>query len=316
MLWVRYLRALLGENQWQSSLTMDTEVQLSYQASFEMMYESLVREFAPKEQGIFGSDRVQDTGLRHYSNIAICVRALLPLSFTGIPTLDQSLLGLLSLYYGSLHGDAGLKELAYSSYVFALGQYSLISCAHLHIGLDADVRISERHNHPGYRKPSTPTRRSKSLAVLRTTSHEKGWLSVLQGTTSEPLYWSRNSPATRSNKAYDSECIPRYSNYFHQLTFLCGPVTGLLVQHWSYALQLNMTSIELQRNLLSYVHGVPEKLESRETLSRGLEREKTMADSTAQLILEAEPFLSSCYEGLICLQTPLRIVSRYFDSLN
>jgi hypothetical protein len=426
MLWIRYLRALLAEHQWSSSLAMDFDVQLSYQASYKITYQSLVSEFAPKKQGIFGSDRVQDPGLKHYSNIATCVRALIPLSSTGIPALDHSLLGLLGLYYGSLHGDAGLKQLAYSSYASALGEYSrlidrvldkntnkasrsyhtfiYISISmqmfeyvsgitaqsggtdnHLHMrgalkalqycgpeplqkyfGMQKAFRglrgaaifdaieqrketflgrsewlgippadeksMRDRLNDVGVFIPevlerfdklpsnfTAETFESGSSLLARITelqSKLEGWLSMFQGTTSEPLYWSRNSSSMSANEQYDPECAPKYSNHFHQTAFLCGPVAGLLVLHWSFALHLSMTSIELQKNLLSYVRGVQEKLGSRDTLSSGLEREKALAESTAQLILEAEPYLSSCYEGLICLQAPLRTVAKYFDSLS
>lgn len=101
MLWIRYLRRLLAERQWSSSLALDQNVRPSYKTSHELVYQALLNDFRPKNQGIFSGDRIEGTGTKHYSNIATCVRALLPLSSLRVPTLDLSLLSLLSLYYGS-----------------------------------------------------------------------------------------------------------------------------------------------------------------------------------------------------------------------
>ncbi|KFY10711.1 hypothetical protein V491_07518 [Pseudogymnoascus sp. VKM F-3775] len=144
----------------------------------------------------------------------------------------------------------------------------------------------------------------------------EGWLSALQMTTSVPLYWSRDLPVTNYHRHHDTECVPKYSNKFHQLVFHSGPVAGLLVHYWSFRLQLCMTSVKLQQGLLGYVSEVPEQVPAQEQLSQSLQKEQALADSTAQLILGAEPSLSSCFEGFVCLQPPLRIVTSYFESLN
>ncbi|KFY01721.1 hypothetical protein V490_00795 [Pseudogymnoascus sp. VKM F-3557] len=428
MLWIRYLRSLLAERQWSSSLTLDQNVRPSSQSSHELVYQALLNDFRPRDHGIFSGDRIDVAGTKHYSNIATCVRALLPLSTLRIRTLDLSLLSLLSLYYGCLHGDAGLEELAYSSYTIALGQYSHL-LTHF---LSKDAKVSpsayqafmyisiSMHMFEHLRAAATQSAEYRphmqgALAVLEaggpqplltscgmqkafsglrgvavftaieqreqtffaepawlnipfehvkksTRDHltdlgvhipnllqcfdllsastttwytaenfETGmslltqitdleqklewWLSGVETTTSEPLYWPRNLPTT-SERNYDTECVPKYSNKFHQLVFQCGPVAGLLVHYWSFRLQLAITSIKLQQSLLSHIGQVPERAVFKEKLSQGLEKEQALADDTAQLILGAEPSLSSCFEGFVCLQPPLRIVTNYFETLN
>lgn len=144
----------------------------------------------------------------------------------------------------------------------------------------------------------------------------EGWLSGLETTASEPLYWPRNLPTTHDRKYHDAECVPKYSNKFHQLVFHSGPVAGLLVHYWSFRLQLGITSIKLQQSLLSHVSQMPERALFRERLSQSLQKEQALADDTAQLIVGAEPSLRSCFEGFVCLQPPLRIVTSYFETLN
>lgn len=78
------------------------------------------------EGGIFGGDQVEGTGTKHYSNIATCIRALIPLSSLRVLALDHSLLSLLSLYYGRLNADLGLVDFAHLDYTIALGQYSRV----------------------------------------------------------------------------------------------------------------------------------------------------------------------------------------------
>lgn len=429
MLWIRYLRCLLAERQWSSSLALDQNVRPSYKTSRELVYQALLNDFRPKSQGIFSGDRIEGTGTKHYSNIATCVRALLPLSSLRIPTLDLSLLSLLSLYYGSLHGDAGLEEFAFSSYTIALGQYSHLLTRFL--SKDAKVSASayqafmyisismhmfehlraaatqsaeyrphmqgalaalqasgpqplltscgiqkafcglrgvavftaiEQREQTFFAEPdwlgipfehvnkstrdhltdlgvhipnllqcfdllsaSTTTgykalhfETGMSLLTQITDLEQKlgGWLSALETTTSEPLYWPRNLPRTHDRKHHDAECVPKYSNKFHQLVFHSGPVAGLLVHYWSFRLQLGITSIKLQQSLLSHVSQAPEQAIFQEKLSQSLQREQALADDTAQLILGAEPSLSSCFEGFVCLQPPLRIVTNYFETLN
>lgn len=429
MLWIRYLQTLVGEHRWSTSLAMDQNVGLCHRESVALVYQALLSEFAPKDQGIFSGDRIESTEPKYYSNIATCIRALLPLSTLRIQIIDDSLLSLLGLYYGSLHGDTGLDQLAYAGYTKALGQYSRLLIRFL--SQDAEVSTSayqaflytsiimQMFEHlRGVATHSTdyqlhmsgalkalrccgPQTLSMSLGMQKTfcslrevavfaameqreqmflaeenwlqipfqnfdksmrdrltaigvhipgllqssdafsiriandsslTCSEAGmslltrvaeiqgrlksWLCMLESTTSKPLYWSRNLPTTHTYQYRDFECTPKYSNTFHQLCFLSGPTTGLLVHHWTFALQLSMISIELQHLLLKNLGQSPEREHIQESLARDIEKERELADETAKLILAAEPYLSSCFEGLVCLQPPLRIVAKYFEELH
>ncbi|KAK5127600.1 hypothetical protein LTR85_006940 [Meristemomyces frigidus] len=140
------------------------------------------------------------------------------------------------------------------------------------------------------------------------------WLYLLRTSTSAPLYWPRGLPITHS-EASDIECSRKYDNKFHQLNFANGPIAGLLAHCWSLKLELLMTSIDVHKVLLDGRDRKLEMLPVPETLSHDLERDHLEAEETARLILEAEPYLASCFEGVLCLQSPLRIVARYFERL-
>jgi hypothetical protein len=427
---IRHLRSLLAGHQWSTSLAIDQNVGLAYQASRKLLYETLLSEYSPRKKvGIFSGDRIQGMGgLKHYSNVATCIRAILPFSSLRISVLDHALLALLALYYGRLHAEPGLVELAHSCYTSALGQYSRIleqflskdtrnstqayqvfTCIsialqmfeilrepatqikehqpHVHGALNAlqscgpqllqtslDLRaafrglrgmavfvaIEQREltflaepdwlnvsledvgktmrdqlNDIGLQIPALLKRFDELAADITLQSAPRGaecgmqllitiadlqgrlegWLEAFKNTTPEPLYWSRNLPISHANNNNDLECVPKDSSKDHQLYFLSGSVAGLLVHHWSFVLQLSMTSIELQRILLSHSDQLAVQLPVREILSQGLQREQALADSTAKCILAAEPYLSSCFEGLICLHWPLQIIARYFHSL-
>ena len=51
-------------------------------------------------------------------------------------------------------------------------------------------------------------------------------------------------------------------------------------------------------------------------LARGLEKERKRCEQTARLILEAQPYVGSCFEGLLAIQSPLRIVAKYYIRAN
>lgn len=94
--------------------------------SAQTIYAALLADFEPRKGGgIFGADRVNLPSFVHYSNVATCIRTLIPLAMLSVPLLNRSIFGLLSLYYGLLHGNGGLVQLARSSYTATLGHYSL-----------------------------------------------------------------------------------------------------------------------------------------------------------------------------------------------
>ncbi|KAK4549926.1 hypothetical protein LTR36_005227 [Oleoguttula mirabilis] len=360
--------------------------------------------------------------------MATCIRSLLPVAALGIPIVDRAVFSLLTLYYGRLHGDAGLVEFARSTYTVALGQYSrrletaftkdqgalgqvqyqIFMCTsmalqffeHLneiemmgpghqaHVGgalkalkscgpqalrkspgmtmafggfrgvalfvaikqrastflaepewlkltsQNHDQSMRDRLNNIGLEIPALLEAADELSASIETEvsaqSFDVGlqllmnvselqrkleqWLYSLRTSTSVPLYWPRGLPITHS-EASDVECSRKYDNKFHQLNFSCGPIAGLLAHCWSLKLELLMASVDLHQLLLDNNDRSPDVLSIPESLSSDLHRDRSEAEETARLILETEPYLASCFEGVICLQAPLRIVARYFDRL-
>lgn len=83
---------------------------------------ALVEDFQPlAPTRIFSGDRLSSKN-PIYSNIALCIRALLPAMALNWKVLDMSMFSLLSAYMGGLKGDKKLSALAQSSYISALGE--------------------------------------------------------------------------------------------------------------------------------------------------------------------------------------------------
>jgi hypothetical protein len=398
--------------------------------SAQSTYAALLADFEPRRGGgIFGADRVDIPSFVHHSNVATCIRALIPLSVHSVPLLDRAVFSLLSLYYGFLHGNAGLVQLARSSYTVTLGHYSqqlttalslpkkmhslsyrVLICAsialqflehlndvdvhgqgHLaHIdgalsmlkdvgaelinsstdiqaafcgfrGIVAFVAIERRapnflgetawlHTPWEYASKTMRDRLNdigllipgelqstdnlvaemqngkmtpmcfvdlsllKLNAISAIQRRLDDWLYHLKMETEGPLYWPLlNSPVGVKAQA-DLECQPTYSNNFHRTVFSCGPIAGILAQFWSFQLELLLTRITLHEKILQCCDEEHPILPSARNITlKSLDRDSTQADGVARLILQAEPRLSSCFEGLLCIQAPLRSVVRYLE---
>ena len=423
-------RSALARYELQSSLTRELAA-LSADPSLMLgTYSALLSEFQPsKAVGIFSADRVTTLRSKHYSNVATCVRALLPLAAMRIPMLDHSLFSLLALYYGLLHGDVGLVRIARSSYTSALSQYSrrlgtvmtqktngsskpyqVFLCASIALQFFEHLNDIEVHGagHLAHidgalrflqsfepramqksagmrmafsglrgivafvaverRKPSflsepewldlpyqgaTKTTRDylNDLGLLlpkylksaddvlsemrddvltldsaidrcqhllnEMSSFQRQfdrWLYLLTLEAPGHLYWALSDPIVESVDYQDPECERKYSNSFHQQAFASAPVAGLLIHYWSFQLELLMTTIQLQEAVIYYSSKQPSiPLPTSQITESNLRRDRARAEEAAQLILQAEPQLSSCFEGLVCVQSPLRIVTRYFE---
>lgn len=393
-------------------------------------YTALLDDFHPQRAiGIFSGDRVEIPAWTHHSSMATCIRALLPLASRGNDMLDRSIFCLLAMYYGRLHGNAGLVALARTNYADTLTQYRRLlsdtmavstpesSRSHLvflfaslalqlfehlsdievygtgHVAhLDGvlgflqnleprtlqqsrDLRMAfsgfrgmavyvtiERRK-PNFLADSTwlhlpfqesrKTKRDRlielglqipgllnradqillkvqadvlrpedfvdqALLLLNDVStlrkEFEQWLYELKVSTPGPLYWMRGEPTANVAEADDTECKRKYSNGFHQLIFPCGPIAGLLLHYWTFQLELLMTVTDVQENIIYHSHRLEPSLQlNSKTTSAHLVRDRAEADETAQSILQAEPYVGSCFEGLVSLQSPLRIVARYFE---
>ena len=140
------------------------------------------------------------------------------------------------------------------------------------------------------------------------------WLYDLTLATPGPLYWTKGTPVVRTIIHVDFECQPRTSNPIRDLCFPCGSVAGLLIHYWTFQLQLSMSAIDIQRAMLMNI-AVDTVSDSQlaATTNRHLETDYVAAEEYAKLVLEGQPFVGSCFEGLLCLQSPLRIVGKYYD---
>lgn len=120
-----------------------------------------------------------------------------------------------------------------------------------------------------------------------------------------PIYWyTSDQPNIKPEE--DPICVPNLTAGTSKVSFRDGPRAGLLTHYWGYQLELIMGLLDLYKTelgdhsqLLDLVPGFDVDACLRE------------ADTLAHLILEAEPYLSSCLEGRITMQSPRETLLRY-----
>jgi hypothetical protein len=138
----------------------------------------------------------------------------------------------------------------------------------------------------------------------------EAWLARYQSLFTEPLFWSRSNSSSAIYHHDDAECQPKRVSKNSQLGFHSAPVAGILAAYASFRLELWMLAEQLRRKMVALDTSVEEAFsKSQDSLSR---QESDAAKKTAWLILEAMPYLSSCFEGNIVLQAPLKIVEEYY----
>lgn len=126
------------------------------------------------------------------------------------------------------------------------------------------------------------------------------WMDGVAGSIKDDLFWPSIHPKIGWSQLDDSECKPKHRSSFQQLSFPNGSIAGLLVHYWSFQLELFAAEEILQRHSQTLAEG-----DNSQNISR-------KADETAQLIMEAQPYLTSCLEGIIGLQLPMESVKRHF----
>ena len=138
----------------------------------------------------------------------------------------------------------------------------------------------------------------------------EAWLARYESMFIGPLFWSANDSSFAVNHYGDAECQPKHISKNSQLRFHSAPVAGILAAYASFRLELWMLADEL-RGKMALLNTGEEKAFSKnqDQLSR---QESNAARKTAWLILEAMPYLSSCFEGNVVLQAPLRIIEEYY----
>jgi hypothetical protein len=89
----------------------------------KIAYYSIVQEFRPRDRdGIFSGDRICRRR-PEFSNLAMCIRSLLPFASLGVKLFDLSIFSILALYFGKLRSNADLVRIAISSYTMALFEF-------------------------------------------------------------------------------------------------------------------------------------------------------------------------------------------------
>ncbi|KAF2171178.1 hypothetical protein M409DRAFT_18295 [Zasmidium cellare ATCC 36951] len=138
------------------------------------------------------------------------------------------------------------------------------------------------------------------------------WLHGLMANARGPLYWPRSQPRVATMPTTDGECSPRDRDNNYQLSFAYGPYAGLLVQYWTFQLELLMKIIDLRQAILARSGSPYVRKMTFDTLTEN----KSLADEISRLIFEAQIYLECCLEGFICMQLPLRTITKYFDRPN
>lgn len=125
-----------------------------------------------------------------------------------------------------------------------------------------------------------------------------------------PIYWyTGEQPYIKSEE--DPICVPHLSNGAYKVSLRDGPRAGLLARYWSFRLELVMGLWDLYKiEVVDHVQllDLVPSLDAASCLHE--------ANTLAQLILEAVPYLSSCLEGRITMQAPLETFGRYHEHMN
>lgn len=152
-------------------------------------------------------------------------------------------------------------------------------------------------------RSSSPTSGAACLPlgdIHRLHAKFESWLDELKKTASGDLFWPSSQTKVVREQAVDLECSPKHKSSLQQLVFANGTIAGLLVHYWAFQLELITAQDDLQRCL---------EVDGKNYVAQNASQK---ADETAQLIMEAHPYLTSCFEGIFGLQLPMESVKRYF----
>jgi hypothetical protein len=129
----------------------------------------------------------------------------------------------------------------------------------------------------------------------------ESWLEEVKNSIEGDLFWPSSQTKNFREQSSDPECSPKHKSGLQQLVFASGTVAGLLVHYWAFYLELITAQDDLQQCL---------KIDAKNAGTQTASSQK--ANETSQLIMEAHPYLTSCFEGIIGLQLPMESVKRYF----
>ena len=150
-----------------------------------------------------------------------------------------------------------------------------------------------------------PSQNSDVACLLLEETHRlhakfEAWMAGVKNLIKVDLFWPSSQTKGVRAQTIDPECSPKHKSSLQQLDFANGTVAGLLVHCWAFQLELLTAQDGLQRCL---------ELDEKNDFARNASQK---ADETAQLIMEAHPYLTSCFEGIIGLQLPMESVKGYF----
>lgn len=137
----------------------------------------------------------------------------------------------------------------------------------------------------------------------------QSWMDGVACSIRDDLFWPSVHPKVGWSQVVDAECKPKHRSSLQQLSFPNGSIAGLLVHYWSFQLELFAAEDILQRHVQTSGADDGARSGSATGESQTISRK---ADETAQLIMEAQPYLTSCLEGIIGLQLPMESVKRHF----
>jgi hypothetical protein len=128
----------------------------------------------------------------------------------------------------------------------------------------------------------------------------RSWLDELNGSIEGDLFWPLSKQGIGAQHFLDNECKPNKQNDLQQLNFASATIAGMLAHYWSFKLIILVAEAEVQNSL-----------EAKGAASSAAFK-STKTDETVQHILEAQPYLTSCLEGTICMQLVMGHVENYF----
>ena len=168
---------------------------------------------------------------------------------------------------------------------------------------ESDPTADDQHDHHHPRAHTL----LRHISVLH--AQFEAWLIRFESLYDGPLFWNSINENYTGTAHHDAECRPKSTSIHSQLRFHSAPVAGVLVAYSSFRLKLWMLAADI-RNWV----GANDGTTSTKGMERIIRRERDLAGKTAWLILEAMPYLQSCYEGSIVLQAPLKIAEEFYHN--
>jgi hypothetical protein len=175
---------------------------------------------------------------------------------------------------------------------------------------DLSVLHEDHHKHSNLGFKESPTLRAARCLIYElneVSSELEAWLKGFKETSSTPLWWDKNATGDDFYYTRDPECIPNLEDLRFRLRFPSGQKAALLMQYWSFRLEILTAIIDVQAELLELSKTDDAVL----SLSKDLDTHRSMAAEVANMIIQSTSHVLSCLEGRLAARFPLRVVARY-----